>query len=236
MLTRPITETPHLSRVIEKQMRNWEIGRAQRPEVFRPSRREVAQFVTIANICGAGGNEVAQMLSERLGWPVFDRQILTLMARDDDVRESLYRSMDERDVSWFEGIFRTLTQQEFRKNDYFHRLTHIILWLARQGPAIYVGRSVDLILPKDKGLRVKVLADMERCIENFVRVNNTTPEQAKKEIDRIERERGEFVAHHFHIDPHSPTRFDLLICLDRFSTSHVVDLITCAMRARGIAF
>jgi cytidylate kinase len=236
MLTRPITEMPHLSRVIEKQMRNWEIGRAQRPEVFRSSRREASQFITIANICGAGGNEVAQMLSERLGWPVFDRQILTLMARDDEVRESLYRSMDERDLSWFEGIFRTLTQQEFRKNDYFHRLTQIILWLARQGPAIYVGRSVDLILPKDKGLRVKVIASMERCIENFVRFNNTTPEQAKKEIDRIERERREFVEHHFHIDPYSPTRFDLLVRVDRFTTSHVVDLITCAMKARGIAY
>ena len=52
----------------------------------------------------------------------------------------------------------------------------------------------------------------------------------------IERERGEFVEHHFHIDPHSPTRFDLLIRLDRFSTTHVVDLITCAMKAREITY
>ena len=156
------------------------------------------------------------------------------MARDDEVRESLYRSMDERDLSWFESVFRTLAQQEFRKNDYFHRLTQVILWLGRQGPAIYVGRSADLILPKDKGLRVKVIASMERCIENFARYNNTSPEQARREIDRIERERREFVENHFHVDPDTATRFDLQIRVDRFATSQVVEIIRCAMRARGI--
>ena len=152
MLTKPMSELPGLSRVIEKQMRNWELGRAQRPDVFVTSQQDFAPFVTIANVCGAGGNEVAHMLAERLGWPVFDREILTLMARDDDVRESLYR-------------------------------------------------SVDLFMPKDKGLRVKVVASMERCVENFVRFSNVSPEQARREIDRIERERREFVENHFHIDP-----------------------------------
>lgn len=207
----------------------------QRPEVFVTQRQEFAPFVTIANICGAGGREVAQALSERLGWPVFDREILTLMARDDDVRESLYRSMDERDLNWFENVFRTLVQQEFRKNDYFHRLTQVVLWLARQGPAIYIGRSVDLILPQDKGLRVKIVAPMERCIDNFVRFSNVSREQARREIERIERERREFVENHFHIDPQTATRFDLQIRVDRFTTSQVVDLIVCAMKARGVA-
>lgn len=236
MLTKPMSELPGLSRVIEKQMRNWELGRAQRPDVFVTSQQDFAPFVTIANVCGAGGNEVAQMLAERLGWPVFDREILTLMARDDDVRESLYRSMDERDLNWFENVFRTLVQQEFRKNDYFHRLTQVVLWLARQGPAIYVGRSVDLIMPKDKGLRVKVVASMERCVENFVRFSNVSPEQAWREIERIERERREFVENHFHIDPYTAMRFDLQIRVDRFATSQVVDMITCAIIARGIAY
>lgn len=236
MLTRPMSELPGLSRVIEKQMRNWELGRMQRPEVFVTRRQEFAPFVTIANICGAGGGEVAQALSERLGWPVFDREILTLMARDDNVRESIYRSMDERDLNWFENVFRTLVQQEFRKNDYFHRLTQVVLWLARQGPAIYIGRSVDLILPQDKGLRVKIVAPMERCIDNFVRFSNVSREQARREIERIERERREFVENHFHIDPQTATRFDLQIRVDRFTTSQVVDLIVCAMKARGVAY
>lgn len=236
MLSKPITELPGLSRVIEKQMRNWELGRTQKPDVFPKSAEEVAQFVTIANVCGAGGNEISRLLSEKLGWPVFDREILTLMARDDNVRESLYRSMDERDLNWFENIFRTLMQQEFRKNDYFHRLTQVILWLTRQGPAIYVGRSADLLLPKDKGLRVKLVASLERCVENFARFNNVPPDQARREIERIERERREFVENHFHIDPHTATRFDLQIRVDCFVASQVVDIIVCGMKARGIEY
>jgi cytidylate kinase len=234
MLQKPLSDMPGSARVIEKQMRNWEIARTQEPELFPKSSTDVAQFVTIANICGAGGNEVANMLARQIGWPVFDREILTIMARDDEMREWLYRSMDERDLSWFESVLRTLIQQDFQKNDYFHRLTQVILWLARQGPAIFVGRSADLILPQDKGLRVKVIASPERCAENFAQRNKCTIEYARRQIDRIERERQEFVENHFRVDPHLPTRFDLLVRVDRFSTSQIVDLIRCAMKSRGI--
>ena len=148
------TSDPGLSKIVEKQMRNWEISRAQQVGTLKRGEAEVADFVTISNIVGAGGNEVAALLAEELNWPVFDRQILSTMAGDDDVRTRLYRSMDERDLGWFENVFRSLMQEEFRKNDYFHSLTETILCLARQGPAIFVGRSDSLrhVPPRDRRL------------------------------------------------------------------------------------
>jgi len=225
---------PGLARVIERQVRNWEIARAQRPAAAPLPGEEVAQFVTIANIVGAGGNEVASLLGEELKWPVFDRDILTTMVGDDETRAQLYRSMDERTLGWFEDTFRSLVDQEFRKNDYFHRLRATILYLARQGPAIFIGRSADLILPGDKGLRVKIIASPERCAANFARRCNTTIEHARSEVKRIESERRGFIQHHFHIDAYEPTRFDLLINVERFTTRQAVDLILSVLRMRQI--
>ncbi|MCP5110323.1 MAG: cytidylate kinase-like family protein, partial [bacterium] len=65
------------SRLVERQMRNWELARAQRVEVPAvPGAKEVEHYVAISRTVGSGGSEVAVLLGERLGWPVFDKEIL----------------------------------------------------------------------------------------------------------------------------------------------------------------
>ncbi len=221
---------PAVARSVEKQMRNWEISRAQQPG--RPPGESVHDFVTIANNVGAGGNDVAVLLAQRLGWSLYDRQLLTGMAQDDKARERLYRSMDERDLGWMESAFRSFMQGGLRKNDYFHRLIETVLLAARQAPAVFVGRSADLILPRERGLRVKVVASPGFCAESFAKRNDVPVAQARQEIARIEQERQDFIRHHFHIDPVDATRFDLLINLERFTAPSAVELVLAAMGQR----
>jgi len=84
--------------MVEKQMRNWELAKAQRLTVPEPRRAEVEDFIAISRSVGAGGNSVAVVLGEALGWPVFDKEILQTMAGDDAIRREIYASMDERDI------------------------------------------------------------------------------------------------------------------------------------------
>ena len=109
------------ARLVERQMRNWELARAQRLSVPAPQRKEVEDFIAVSRAVGAGGVEVAARLGEALSWPVFDREILDVMAGDDEMRRQVYASMDERDMSWFEETASSLLQPEVVKNDYFHR-------------------------------------------------------------------------------------------------------------------
>ncbi|HON69122.1 MAG TPA: cytidylate kinase family protein, partial [Phycisphaerae bacterium] len=139
--TKPLLLDAGLTRFVEKQMRNWEISRAQRREV-QPT-RQIEDFITIANMVGAGGREVAQAVAAELGWPMYDRDLLTSMARGDESRAGLYRSVDERELGWLEMTLRSVMEEAMRKNDYFHRLTTTVLGLARQRPAVFVGRGAD---------------------------------------------------------------------------------------------
>ncbi len=225
---------PALAKVAERQMRNWELARTQRLTVPETQRKEVEDFVCVSRSVGAGGNEVASTLGERLGWPVFDKEILDLMAGDNELRRQVYASMDERDLSWCEETLRLLIQPEFVKNDYFHRLTETVLSLARQGHGVFLGRGTDLILPKGVGFRVRLVAPPEQCAQRFARRLALTGEQAREEINRLEQERAEFIRHHFAIDPGEPTRYDLIINLAQFSPTQVVELILAARQAAGI--
>ncbi len=233
-MSRPSSSSSDLSRLLERQMRNWELARTQSPLPRDSGQPDVAQFVTVANIVGAGGHGFVAELSERLGWPAYHREILSQMAGDDEARARLYKSMDERDLGWLENTVRSLGQQEFRKNDYFHRLTEAILCLARQGPAIFVGRSADLILPQDRGLRVKLIASFERCVQNVARDKSISVAKARDEVDRIEGERQEFIRNHFQFDAYEPTRFDVLVNVERFSMDQAVDLVWTGLKQRGI--
>ncbi len=224
---------PATAKLVERQMRNWELARAQRLGVQAPQRKDVEDFISLSRRTGAWGQEVAAMLGEKLGWPVFDKEILDVMAGDDDLRRQVYASMDERDLSWYEENLRALMQPEFVKNDYFNRLTETILSLARQGHGIFLGRGADLILPKTVGFRVRLVAPFEVCVETFAKRHGMAQDQSRAEVKRLEQEQAEFIRHHFGVDVADPTRYDLLINLERFTAAQAVEMILSARNIAG---
>ncbi len=224
------------AKLVEKQMRNWEITRQQRLDVEKHKQvKEVADFVTISRAVGSAGGRVAHRLAERLGWPLFDKEILQHMAGDNQVRTRLYEKMDERDTGWLESMMRNLLQGEFRKEDYFYRLSETILTLARQGPAVFLGRGADFVLPQDRGLRVRLLAPEKTRVREFAKQAQCDERVARARIDRIERERVEFIRQFFGKQKADPMRFDLMINLGRVTHDEAIEMIITALRLRGVA-
>jgi len=188
----------------------------------------------MTNNGGGGGGYLANLLGARLNWPVFDRQILKAMADGDDVRTRLYQSMDERKLGFFEESLRSLMKGGVRRNEYFRHLTRTVLCLNCQGPAIFVGRAADLILPRSKGLRVKVVSSLDRRIRSFAEQTGLSSSESAGQVDRIDRERADFIRKYFNVEVNEPTRFDLLINVERFSTEQSAELILSALDLRGI--
>ncbi len=109
----------HVSQLIEKQMRNWELARAQKLEdVPEEKRPEVQDFVSVSRMVGIDGRQVASELGEQLGWPVFDRSILDEMAGDSFDRKVIYSSMDERDLTWSEDLMLGFFETKFFKRHF----------------------------------------------------------------------------------------------------------------------
>ena len=224
-----------LAKIVEKQMRNWEIARQQ---ALRGEQRavepEVASFVTVSRAVGCGGSEVAHRLAERLGWPCFDKEILKHMAGDDQMRKRLYEKMDVHDTNWLESMLQILLQGDYRKEDYFQRLSETVLALARQGPGVFIGRGVDFLLPRDRGLRVRFFAPYEERVGAYAELHHCGKDVARAAIAREEQEREALFAKHFAKQKADPTRFDLLINLGRVSGAEAIEIITATLRARGM--
>ncbi|MGB5999581.1 MAG: cytidylate kinase-like family protein, partial [Thermoanaerobaculia bacterium] len=199
---------PDLSRLVEKQVRNWELARSQRISTPTPEREEVEDFLCVSRMVGVDDRQVAVLIGERLGWPVFDREILEAMAGDDDFRRQIYTSMDQRDLSWWEEALRSLMDRDFVRNDYFHRLCETLLSLSRQGSSVFLGRGADLVLPRNRGFRVRLVAPLTTRTERYAELTGLSPKKARAEIARIEKERAEFLQRHFGIGADDPLRYD----------------------------
>jgi cytidylate kinase len=225
MATRLFSGEPGLARLVEKQMRNWELARSQRLTVPAAERKEVEDFVCVSRQVGVDDKSVATRLGKRLQWPVFDREILDTMAGDDDMRRQIYQSMDERDLSWWEETLRSLAQEEFVRNDYFHRLCQTLLSLARQSCCVFLGRGADLILPETSGFRVRLVAPSELRIERYAEQRELTKEVARREVARRERERSRFLRRHFGVEANDPLRTDVVINLARFTIDQAVEVV-----------
>jgi cytidylate kinase len=225
MPSRTLVHDPDLARLIERQMRNWELARDQRHTAPVPQKAEVEEFLCISRQVGTDGSAVAAILGRRLGWPVFGREILEAMAGDDEVRRQIYESMDQRDLSWWEEALRALMQSEFVRNDYFKRLSETLFSLARQSNCVFVGRGADLLLPAQVGFRARLVAPAAHRAETLTTGRVLTLAEARQLIERVELDRQRFFRRHFGVDANAPARFDITINMARFSLEEAAEVI-----------
>jgi len=232
MPTKIISSSGVIADLVERQMRNWELARQQR---IKPSETEdvgVEDFVCVSRQVGTEGGKVAIQVGEELGWPVFDREILDAMAGDDEMRRQVYESMDERDLDWWEESLRSLMRSEFVRNDYFRRLSETLLSLARQGNCVFLGRGADLILPAERGFRVRLVAPLAARIKLYSQMHGLTAAEAEGQMGRIELARHKFFRHHFGVDVDDPVRYHMTINLARCSIAEAAAMISQVRRIR----
>ena len=220
------------SHAVEAQMRNWELARSQSAPPAAVERPEVEDFITLSRQVGVPAEEVAALLGERLGWPVLGRSVLEAMAGDDEIRRRIYAAMDQRDLSWSQSTLYAIFVKDFGRNDYFRRLCETVLSLARSGPGVFVGRGCDRLLPPELGLRVRLIAPPAIRESWFAGAEGIEAKRAGREIERVGRERTEFIRRHFGVEADDPERHDLTINLGRVAEEEAVEIILAARDVR----
>lgn len=223
---------PSLGKLIDRELGKWELTRTQRRRQPAPTPSTTEDFICISRQVGVDAHSLAEDLGKELNLPVFGREILEAMAGDDTIRERIYADMDERDLNWWEESLRSVMDDRFVRNDYFRRLCETVLSLARQSSCIFVGRGADLILPRDRGLRIRLVASMDTRVAAYAKARSLSFKKAWEEVDNIEHHRAEFFRRRFRADASDPLRHDLILNLDRWDVSDVIFLILEAFSRR----
>jgi cytidylate kinase len=186
--------------------------------------------IAISREAGTQGAAVGHAVGTRLGWPVYDHEILKWIAHDTGLRTELLESVEERRVSWLKEVFESLLAVPFMSEPaYVHRLVKAVFALGSHGECVIVGRGAALILPAETTLRVRLIAPRNDRIRVLNRRLGISEEAAAQELERLDRERRAFVRDHFFRDPNDPCHYDLLLNSARFGVVGCAKLIIEAL-------
>ena len=218
------TEVPQ--ELIEKSVRRYQLQIASNKKPLnRPPR-----VITISRMFGAGGISVSRLLGKRLECPVWDRQILDILADQSHgkYQASMFESLDEKTQGLIESFLSSLGGQLDRQT-YFYLLPRAISIIAQQD-AIILGRGANLFVPNARKVLLK--ASLSTRKSNVMQLLKTTEEQALAEIERRENDQNAFLrelADKFHKPKTEQLEYDLELNMDRFRFERAADVIMAAI-------
>ncbi len=222
---------PRISAAAERQMQVWALAQQvaeQSVETDEPAEPidKVGDFITISRESGAWGSRVAELVGNKLGWAVLDKNLLDQVAAQSNLARAGLDAVDETRVHWADGILGTwLDPQTVPHHQYVHHLRRIVTAAARDGRVVFVGRGAQFLLPPNRGLSVRIIAPEDYRVAQIVEQQGLSAAKARHHMVKVDRGRREFVRRFFDRDIDDPHLYDLVLNVARFGPDDAADKI-----------
>jgi cytidylate kinase len=186
------------------------------------------KWVTVSRKMGTRGSDIAKRVASELGYRFYDTDAISQMAQELGVLDS-GRASAETAPSIFQRIFSQ------RPIVYLERLASALYEAAKQGDAVFLGRSGHLLLRDFTcALHVWVTASPETRIRTLLD-QGWTREAAAHAIKRSDDERSAVVKFAFGEDWGDPARYDLVLNMDKLSVPVAVSTVLHVVRSPAIS-
>jgi uncharacterized protein len=192
-------------------------------------------IITIARQYYSGGHSLGEMLAEKLGWKLYDKEIISEVARTSGMSEESVRKIDERAPSRLQDIYLNsneyLSEQQSRHDQVFGQEVRIILNAARTGSCIIVGRLANFILQDTPNvISVFIHANEESRIKRMVLEQGVTESQALHEIRKMDANRKRFCFRRTGKDWSEADNYNLSFDSALFTEEQMIDMILIARK------
>lgn len=205
-------------------------------------------LLTLSHLYGSGGSLIVRELGKRLGWTVWEKEIVRRIASQYQVSEEYIEAKDERVDSFIERMVGLFGLGGFESaydipaplwlNDaQLVRMTKTIVEdVAERGHAIFVGRGGNRILEgRADCLHVFVQAPLDVRIARVMQIEGLDRAAARQRIEGMDKLRADYVQTFYHDDWRDPTHYNLVIDSSRWGDAGAVDLIQRALEPAAAA-
>lgn len=218
-----------MDRLVNKAIQNSQLQRVAKLQL-----KTWSPDITIARDPGSGGKIVARKIAKRLGWQVFDDDLMIKLSKDLGIPGTEIAHVDEHGRSWFADIFHSIFNPAYVSDvRYITHLKKLLSRAAKTDDLVILGHGANLILPADKCLRVRITASFKNRIDNTYKYEKkSSREIAKAWVIKVERQYNQFLRQYFGVNPHNPWNYDIVISTDYLSLDQVADLIIKAYKTK----
>jgi cytidylate kinase len=221
-------ESSDLAQMVERQWKKWLLLTQQAHQ----KSLQPLPTVTISRERGSGGSTIGRLLAERLGFILFDSEIVDHVARSAAVDRLVVSQMDERSQhsiqSWADRVSQA---KNFSAHSYMAHLTKTILTIGEKGRGVIVGRGAHLILPPERCFRVRVIAPQELRIQRLAASSAMERSQAEALIAETDKQRSQFIQESFQQVDANPLLYDLVINTGKITLEGAAEVVERAVEA-----
>jgi cytidylate kinase len=186
------------------------------------------KWITVSRKMGTHGSDIAKRVASELGYRFYDTEAINQMAQELGVLDSI-RQVDGKTPPLLQRIFSD------RPAIYLERLYSVIYELAKQGDAVFLGRGSHLLLRDFPcALHVWVTASPETRILTLLD-QGFTRDAAERAIKRSDDERSAILRFAFGVDWEDPTRYDLVLNMDKLPVDLAVRTVVQMVRSPDIS-
>ncbi len=199
-------------------------------------------IITIGREFGSGGREIARKVAEKLGIKMYDKELISMIAKSSGMSEDVLHEVDETAVNSFlyalsSGAFsgmpivNTGVTSLPITDKAFINCSNIIKELAEKESCVIVGRCAESVLKGRKNLlTVFVHANTEQRIDRICEHENISRDAAASVIKRADKKRAAY--HNYYSDTRWGARSAYDLCINsRIGTETAAEIIVEAAKA-----
>ena len=184
-------------------------------------------LVTISRQFGSGGRIIGSLLAEKLGVPMYDKELINLAAQESGLSADIIESAELRAKSSFAYTLASAVSfsegiggEGISMNDQlFLTQFDIITEIGKKGEGVIVGRCADYVLRDfDNVTNVFIYADYDDRVRRAITKYNIDPAKARDTVSSYDKARRNYYNYHTSQKWGEYMNYDICI-----NTSHVTE-------------
>lgn len=182
--------------------------------------------ITIAREFGTNGHEMGMILSERLGLPFYDKDILTQAAYESGMEIDKVKAADEKVNT---RILKPIFGYNIGVSEEQDRLFEVekrIIQEVSQKSCIIIGHLADYILKDDPDcIKVFIYAPFEKRVGMIAKKYQISEEEARKVVRKMDQSRNNFYTYYSNGNWEHGKGKDLILNRSTISLEDCVEMI-----------
>ncbi len=194
------------------------------------------KIITITRQFGSGGHEIGEALAKKLEIPFYDKELISLAAKESGVCPEVFEEVDEKATnsllySLSVGLYNYgngfSSMGDLPVNDRLYILQHkIIKELAEKENFVVVGRCADYVLKDNPNIvKVFIYADIDSRVKRAVDRRDIDPARAKQAVIKADKARANYYSFYSGKKWGLADNYDLCINSTHISIEQAVEII-----------
>lgn len=190
------------------------------------------------NLCisrefGARGGSIGRKVARKLGWQVYNHEILQYMVSNQSVVDEIESVATSQVKKWVDTRWESLLGQGMvSPNPALEKLARLLLTLGYMGKTVFVGAGAGFLLSEDCRLHARIISRFEDRAAYISQYDRSTRESAIQKVRSSDEKRISFVRDNFPNAREDYLSFDLILNSSALGEDCCVQTIVQAIRGK----